>query len=65
MKMLVCAGAQIVSITQPFICKQFLQLNLKLFNVKINDRKVAIAFVATVLLGKFSKDVLTALIPFE
>ena len=32
---------------------------------KINDRKVAIAFVATVLLGKFSKDVLTALIPFE
>ena len=42
-----------------------MQLNLKLFNVKINDRKVAIAFVATVLLGKFSKDVLTALIPFE
>ena len=43
----------------------FSQLNAKLFNIKINDRKVMITFVATVLLGKFSKDVLTALIPSD
>ena len=42
-----------------------MQLNTNVFNVKINDRKVVITFVATVLLGKFSKDVLTALIPSE
>ena len=37
--MLAYAGAQIVIMAQPFICKSFLQLNTKLFNVKINDRK--------------------------
>ena len=63
--MLAYTGAQIVSMAQLFICKLFLQLNTKLFSVKINDRKVVITFVATVLLGKFSKDVLTALIPSE
>ena len=36
-----------------------------MFNSKINDRKVVITFVATVLLGKFHEDVLTALIPSE
>ena len=56
---------QIFPIAQPFICKYFLKLNTKLFNVKINDRKILITFVATVLLGKFSKNVLTALIPLE
>ena len=50
---------------QPFISKLLLQLNAKLFNVKINDIKIVITFVATVLLGKFSKDVLTALILSE
>ena len=34
-------------------------------NVQINDRKVVITFVATVLRAKFSKDNLTALIPSE
>ena len=48
-----------------FICKEFLQLNTKLFNAKNNDKIVMITFVATVLLGKFSKDVLTALILSE
>ena len=49
----------------PFICKYFLKLNTKLFNVKINNRKIVITFVATFLLGKFSKNVLTTLIPLE
>ena len=40
-------------------------MNTKLLNFKINDRKVVIIFVATVLLGKFSNNVLTALIPSE
>ena len=35
------------------------------FNVRINDRKVVITFVATVLLGKFSEAVLTALVLSE
>lgn len=42
-----------------------MQLNEKLFNVKINDGKVVITVVATVLLGKFRKVVLTALIYSE
>ena len=42
-----------------------MQLNSKLFDVKTNDRIVVITLVATVLLGKFPKDVLTALIPLE
>ena len=45
-------------------CNQFLQLNTKLFSIKISDRKVGITFVATVLLGKLSKDVFTALKPW-
>ena len=40
-------------------------MNTKLGNVKIHDRKLVITFVAIVLLGKFSKDVLTALIHSE
>ena len=63
--MLAHAGAQTVPMEQSFICRWFLQLNTKLFNVKTHYRKVSITFVATVLLGKFSKDVLTALIPSE
>ena len=65
MKMLAYPNAQIVPMAQTFICKLFLQLNTRLFNVRINDRKVVITFVATVLQGKFSQDVLTALIPSE
>ena len=65
MKMLAYAGAQIVPMAELFICKYLLQLNTKLFNFRINDRKLVVTFVATVLLGKFSKDILTALIPSE
>ena len=60
--MLAFGGAQIVPMAQPSICKHFLQLNTKLFDVKINDRKAVITFVATVLLGKFSGDILAVLI---
>ena len=65
MKMLAYAGAKIVPMAKLFICKYLLQLNTKLFNFRINDRKLVVTFVATVLLGKFSKDILTALIPSE
>ena len=40
-------------------------MNTKLFNVKINIRKIVITFLLAVLLGKYSKDLLTALIPLE
>ena len=57
--------AQIFLMALPCICKYFLKLNTKLCNVKINNRKIVITFVATFLLGKFSKDLLTTLIPLE
>ena len=60
--MLAFGGAQIVPMAQPSICKYFLQFYTKLFDVKINDRKAVITFVATVLLGKVSRDILAALI---
>lgn len=40
-------------------------MNSTYFNVKLNDRKVLITIVATVLLGNSSKDVLTDLMPSE
>ena len=41
---------------------QFLQFNTKLFNIRINDRKVVITFVFP---GKLSSHVFTAFIPSE
>ena len=58
-------GVQIVSMAQPFICMQFLQVNTKLFKVTINDRKVVITVVTIFFLGKLSSDVFTAFIPSE
>ena len=58
MKLLAYASTQIVPMVQPFICNQFWQLETKLFNIKIIDRKLVISFVATVLLEKFSKNFL-------
>ena len=37
-------------------------MNAKLFNIKINNRKIVITFLATIFLKKLSKNVLTALI---
>lgn len=65
MNILAYAGAQIVRMAQPFICKSILEWNTKMFNVKINDWKVVITFVAPILLAKFFKDILTLLIPTE
>ena len=62
-KMFAYEGAQIVPMAQPFICKQFLKLKIKLFSVSINAKNVVITFVEAVYLKYFSKDVLTDLIP--
>ena len=40
-------------------------MNKKLFNVRINDRKVVVTFVAIVFLGKLSSNVFTAFIPSD
>ena len=56
-------GAQIVPMAQPFICKQFLQLKIKLFSVSINAQNDVIFFAEAVCLQYFSKNVLTDLIP--
>ena len=61
MKLLAYAGTQNAPIAQPFNCKYLLQLNTIVYHQN-DDRKVVITFVATVLLGRFSKDALTALI---
>ena len=38
-------GVHFVPISHPFICKKFVQLNIKLFNVNIDFRKLMITFV--------------------
>ena len=40
-----CVRAHFVPIAHPFICKKFVLLNIKLFNVIINFRKLMITFV--------------------
>ena len=64
MKMLAYAGARIFPWCNILFVHSFFRRQNCLTS-KINDRKVVITFVATVLLGKFFKDVLTALIPSE
>ena len=44
MKMFAYVGADFVPIAHPFICKKFVQLNIKLFNVNINFKKLMITF---------------------
>ena len=46
MKWLMYVGAHFVPIAHLFICKKFMQLNIKLFNFKINFRKLMNDFVA-------------------
>ena len=48
---------------QPFICKYFLHLKIKLLSASINAKNVVITFAEAVHLEYFSKDVLTDLIP--
>ena len=52
-----------VSIAQLFVCRQFLELNIKLFNVRMRDKSVVITFVATVRFGRLSRDFFPAFIP--
>ena len=54
------AGVHFVPIAHPFICKKFMQLNIKLFNASINFRKLLVTFVESFFC--FSV-VSTALIP--
>ena len=61
-KMLTQDGAHIV-MAQPIVCKQCVQLNTKLFKLKIKLRKVIITFVDTVYSLYFSLDFLTAFMP--
>ena len=49
-KIFVYVGMQIVPMAQTFICNYFLQLQIKLFSVSVNVRKVVITFVETVSL---------------
>ena len=44
-KMFTYVGVHSVPIAHPFIYKKFVQLNIKLFNVNINFRKLIITFV--------------------
>ena len=45
MKMFAYDGAHFVPMPHRFICKEFVQLNIKLFNVNINFRKLIITLV--------------------
>ena len=64
MKIFACAGAQIVPIVQPFICRKNLELNAKLFNVRMSARNVAIILVSKVLCMQLSYLFLVAAIPW-
>ena len=52
-----------VPIAPPFVCRYFLELNIKLFNVRVRAKNIVITFVATVLFGWLSRDFFTAYIP--
>ena len=45
MKIFAYVGVHFVPIAHPFICKKFVQLNIKLINVNINFRKLMITSV--------------------
>ena len=36
-----------VPIAEPFVCRYFIELNIKLFNVRMRAKNVVITFVAT------------------
>ena len=64
MKIFAYAGAQIVPIVQPFICRKNLELNAKLFNVRMSARNLAIILVSKVLCMQLSYLFLVAAIPW-
>ena len=48
MKIFSWDGAQVVPITQLLVCKNFFELNIKLFKVGMGAKKVGISFVAII-----------------
>ena len=56
-------SAQMVPIAEPFVCRYFIELNIKLFNVRMRAKNVVITFAVTVCFGWSSRDFLTAFIP--
>ena len=54
--------AQVVPIATS-VCRKFLELNIKLFKVRMRAKKVVIIFVAIVFFVKFSWDIFIAFIP--
>ena len=54
--------AQMVPIAQPFVYRWFVELNIKLFNVRMRAINVVITFVATVRFGWLLRDFFTAFI---
>lgn len=58
-------GAQMVPIAHPLICRQFLQLKLKLFRVSISVKNVIMAFMATVFYFRLSSALFVTVFPSE
>ena len=56
--------AQVVPIAT-LVCRKFLELNIKLFKVRMRAKKVVIIFVAIAFFVKFSWDIFIAFIPSE
>ena len=52
-----------VPIAQPFVCRYFIELNIKLFNVRMRAKNVVITFVATARFGWLSRYFFTAFVP--
>ena len=57
-------SAQMVPIAQPFVCRYFIELNIKLFNVRMRAKNVVITFVATARFGCLSIYFFTAFVSF-
>ena len=55
MKIFSWDGAQVVPITQPLVCRNFFELNIKLFKVGMRAQKVGISFVAIITSVDFTK----------
>ena len=55
MKIFSWDGAQVVPITQLLVCRNFFELNIKLFKVGMRAKKVGISFVAIISSADFTK----------
>ena len=55
MKIFSWDGAQVVPITQLLVCRNFFELNIKLFKFRMRAQKVGISFVAIITSVDFTK----------